>query len=628
MTNHSYDHDLGLDSNITRRDFINVSAASVGGMLVLPKLRHSPSNQGADWYGYGGVGDYAPSHGNTPEVLRVAHSVRDGAFDGPVSDAVDTTEGYDLVIVGGGFAGMAAALRFRQERPSGRCLILENHPLFGGEAKRNEFIVDGERLMAPQGSNDFIPVPDTGGPEDYFTSLGIPREFAYQEWDQSLGKLEFPLDNYGFMHWTADKATVGHFFDGSDAGTNGSWAVDIWRNDLANTPWPQSVRGELLRARRTLVETYREDDIPRWLDSMTYKSYLEDVAGLPPQVTAYIDPILAGAIGLGCDAISAYWGQHFSLPGFSGPPDYPAVHSFPGGNGGIARFFVKSLVPDAIGGTRGIDDVITQRIAFDMLDRPDNPVRIRLDSTAVRVEHRGEVAQAERVMVTYVRNGTTYRLTARAVVMASGGWMNRRVVRDLPPEHQRAYGSFNHSAVLVANVALTNWRFLHRLGVTACMWSGGFGFSCNIRRSMVMGDYRPPLHPDRPIVMTFYVPLYYPGLRATEQGTRGRTELLQTSFREYERQIREQMVRLFGGHGFDPRTDIAGIILNRWGHAYVNPGPEFLFPQDGSTAPPDVLREPFGRIAIGHSELRGHQNWTGAAAEGRRAVEALLDTVL
>ena len=71
--------------------------------------------------------------------------------------------------------------------------------------------------------------------------------------------------------------------------------------------------------------------------------------------------------------------------------------------------------------------------------------------------------------------------------------------------------------------------------------------------------------------------------------------------------------------------DIAGIILNRWGHAYVNPGPGFIIGTNGNPAPPDVIREPIGRIAIGHSELRGHQYWSGAAAEGRRAVESLLD---
>jgi spermidine dehydrogenase len=46
---------------------------------------------------------------------------------------------------------------------------------------------------------------------------------------------------------------------------------------------------------------------------------------------------------------------------------------------------------------------------------------------------------------------------------------------------------------------------------------------------------------------------------------------------DYEREIRQQMIRMFGGSGFDAQKDIAGIILNRWGHGYVTPTPGFFF---------------------------------------------------
>jgi spermidine dehydrogenase len=178
---------------------------------------------------------------------------------------------------------------------------------------------------------------------------------------------------------------------------------------------------------------------------------------------------------------------------------------------------------------------------------------------------------------------------------------------------------------LIANVALTNWRFLVKLGIAACIYEGGFGFSCNIRRPMTVGDEKGSMDPDQPIVLTFYVPYFYPGLPAKGQGEAGRLELLTASFETIETRLREQMMLLFADSGFDPTRDIAGIILNRWGHAYTNPEPGFMFGIDGAEPIPDVIRKPFGHIAIGHSELGGHQNWTGAAAEGRRAVEALLN---
>jgi spermidine dehydrogenase len=178
--------------------------------------------------------------------------------------------------------------------------------------------------------------------------------------------------------------------------------------------------------------------------------------------------------------------------------------------------------------------------------------------------------------------------------------------------------------MLVVNVALKRWRFMYDLGLTAASYRDLFGFSCNIRQSMIVGDYRPTLHPDKPTILTFYIPFERPGTPIKAQAAAARTDMLGTSYRDYERKIREQLVRLFARGGFDPRQDIAGIILNRWGHAYVCPAPGFYFGRDGKPAAPEVLRRPIGRVAFANSELNGHQNWRDATAEGKRAVEQLL----
>ncbi len=631
------DGDLGLHRCITRRDFVYGSAVLVGGALTgcRPSDGSTTGAGGAaadgdygftagdEWYGPGGVGDYAGSHGNTPDLLRSAHEIRAGLYESPPTDAIDDGELYDLVVVGGGFSGLSAAHHFRRHHPSGRALIVDNHPIFGGEAKRNEFLVRGVRVSGPQGSNDTGVLPETGDPDDYFTSLGIPRDLAYAEPGGPAAGMRIPTDNYSFLHWQHDQFDVGHHFPGT------GWVKDLWRSGLSSTPWSGEVRAAFSRARavdaRTMVPDGRE--LGPWLDSMTVKDYYENVLGLPPEVTAYVDPILASIIGLGCDALSGWWGMHFELPGFMSLERYADLtfHSFPGGNAGIARHFLKDLVPDGIEGGPELDDVLFGRVAFDRLDRPDNPVRLRMGATVVRVEHEGPEGDGQRVLVTYTSNGQVHQVRASVVVMASGGWVNRHVVQELPDSHRRAYKELGHSPVLVANVALGNWRFLERLGVSAALWSGGFGFAANIRRPMIVGGRSEPCHPDEPTVMTFYVPIFKPGLPLKEQGVVGRAELLGTSFADYERQIRAKMTELFADGGFDPVSDIEGIILNRWGHAYANPGPGFMWSRDEGPPPPDVIREPVGRIAIGHSELRGHQNWTGAAAEGRRAVEALLD---
>jgi len=563
------------------------------------------------------------SHGNTPRLVKDAHDIRAGRYSLRPRDAIDTGEQYDLVIVGGGMAGLSAAHHFHRLNASGRALLLDNHPMFGGEAKRNDFVVNGVHVSGPQGSNDTSTLQATGDPSDYDAALNIPRERFFAEPEGDATDMRIPLDHYEHMTWSEHLFDVGHFFRGAQ----NPWVRDVWNTGLRNTPWSEAVKDGFRRVRATEVEDVPGRNADQWLDSMSMKAYYEQELGVPPEVTSFYDPIMASIIGLGCDGISAYWGKYFEMPGFALPSDYdaPLLHSFPGGNAAYARHFVKRFLPDAIEGS-GFRDTVFGKVNFDALDRSDNAVRIRLNSTVVRVEHDGAPGNAERVVVFYVNEGKLYKTEAKTVVMASGGWVNRHIVRDLPEPHRRAYDSVAHSPVLVANVALTNWRFLARLGISAAIWTEGLGFTCNIRRPMIIEGESQPLHPDQPIVLTFYVPIYKPGLPWREQGIAGRAEMLGTPFMDYERQLREQMTEMFSASGFDPANDIAGIVLNRWGHAYANPAPGYLFDSDNEPAPAATLREPIGRIMIAHSELRGHQYWTGAANEARRAVEYLADT--
>lgn len=622
---------LGIDREITRRDFINATLLGAGAFLLdLPAPLHLRAQTGS-WDGYGGVGDNANSHGDTEEVIRIAHGMRDGRFVDAAAGVTDTGEAFDLVIIGGGMSGLGAAYHFKKmSRPGQKCLILENHQVFGGEAKRNEFVVNGQRLIGPQGSNSFIVIdePNAYGYHIY-SELGIPRHFQYQNLNPDLAMLRFDRTNYGFMLWHDIHASVGYLFRDRRTGESG-WMSDIWKRRLEGSPFPGEVRKDLLIWRDGTKRYHEGDDFEQWLDTMTYKNYIEKVMGLNPAVTRYADPVLASSIGLGCDAISAFGAYQVAMPGFQGfTGGYSRLaliresdwHSLPGGNDGIMRHLVKALIPGAISGSARFEDILNGPIDFGALDNSESSIRMRLGATAVRIRHDPEPEKSDFLLITYIKGGKLYRLKARCAVVASGGHVSRRIVSDLPGEYGQALSNFHHSAFMVVNVAVANWRFLYKLGVTACRWFDGFGFSCNIRQPMIVGDYRPPLDPERPAIITFYVPFYYPGLPAKDQGIKGRMELLSTSYSAYELKIREQMLGLFGRWGFDPRRDIAGIILNRWGHAFVNPQPGFYFGKDGSPAPRYLLRKRFGRIAFGHSELNGHQHWVGAIEEGRRAAK-------
>lgn len=631
----SKERDLGLDVPITRRDFLNSTLLASGALLMqteAPLLAQSRRAVNPAWEGFGGVGDYARSHGNMWPMVTTAHELRDGKLSGDEARrrAVDTGERYDLIVVGGGLSGLAAALFFQKLR-GGRVLVLDNHPMVGGEAKRNEFVVDGVHLIGPQGSNDFGTRLPRGWAGDYWKDLGLPfgpESFEYQAWSAGVTPLEMARDHYYFQLWADEFPSHGFFFKEPDDSLR--LVRDAFGTGFGETPWSEKLRADFRRWRSD-PKIYGGSDLARWLDGMTYEELLVKHLGLDPAVARYADPILAGAAGgLGSDVISAQCAAQIGLPGTgngrtAGGPSHkladilPFASSFPGGNDGIMRHALKKLVPDAIAG-QDFAGVLNGRVRFEALDRHANPTRVRLGATAARVTNLPDGS----VEVVYHQGDRLHRTVGAGVVMANGAWTSQYIVADVPASHREAFADFVRAPMLVVNVALRQWRFMYDLGVTAASYRDQLGFSCNLRQSMVVGDYRPPLHPDRPAILTFYVPFERPGSGLKAQSVGARHELLATSYRAFELRIREQLVRLFGRAGFDPRNDIAGVILNRWGHAYVCPAPGFYFGRNGKPAAPDVLRQPLARIAFANAELNGHQNWRDATAEGKRAVEQLI----
>src|SRR5689334_11125486 len=101
-----FDKVLGMREDISRRDFLDGTLLASGAALLTAAAPIPALSQSKDWTGYSGEGDYKGSAGNTEEVIRAAHAVRDGAFEQKIAEG-DTGESYDLVVVGGGFAGLS-----------------------------------------------------------------------------------------------------------------------------------------------------------------------------------------------------------------------------------------------------------------------------------------------------------------------------------------------------------------------------------------------------------------------------------------------------------------------------------------------------------------------------------------
>jgi spermidine dehydrogenase len=613
---------LGLDTPITRRDFVNGALVGAGGVMIgTPSAGSLRAGIPAPdtFTGYGGVGDYAKANGNTWPVVKAAHRLRDGAYDASALAAAKPAGDFDLVVVGGGIAGLSAAFYFTKAAgPARRVLLLDNHSMLGGEARQNEFSVAGERLLGPQGSNDFaVPAAESGSLADaFFTEFALPREYSWQSWDARLKPLRFARDNYsnidGFQESQVD---VGHFFgEGPDG--KALWRRNIWSNGLKDAPFSETARRDLLRWRADNGPVSEAQD--RYLDTLTYKDYLERIRGYDPAVTRLVEPIVGLLSGVSADAASARLGRQLVES-----PDRPMALSFPGGNSPFPRALLRGLLPAALPG-KDFNGLMYGRVDFAALDRAQS-TRIRLEAMALRVEHASSDSRGSRLRVIYEKGGALFKVGARTVVMASGGWVNKHLLVDMPDDLRSAYDQFSYAPALIVNVALRQWRFLYDLDITACRWfddARSFGYCCNLRQTMTSGGGEgPPLHPDRPAVLSFYLGLPIPGLPAAEQGAAARAQFLATPYSEFELRIRRQMTRMFAAYGFKPDQDIAAIVLNRWGHARLIEPPGFHYGRDGKASPLERVREGYGHLAIGHSELNGGQHWGSALEYGKKAGE-------
>jgi spermidine dehydrogenase len=643
--NHAGDKALGLYDNICRRDFLNATLLASGSVLLGPMTPLRMFAEGWADNGYTGVGDYSISNGNTLEVMNAAHAIRDGVYDTPPPNAIDTGEVFDLVVVGGGISGLAGPLYFKNQAGSGRtCLVLDNHPIFGGEAKRNEFVVDGHHLYAPQGTNQAWPQTPGSLMDQFYQQIGFdPVKYEYPKWGGPSP--EMPLSQTVYVKLHTMPPTFGFYFGAKFGQKPGMWLADPIAN-LEKAPFPANIRADLVNWRNRKIGDpsnkprpfeYSGDEKSRYLDTITMEDLYVQSGLSRETIRTCFATITAQGRGVGPDALSGFT-EYFTMPGKAdnakGSDAYR--HEFehtkrwycpPGGMSAFSRHAVKTLIPDAIPGPNTPDVVCQNRVNFAALDRKGSATRIRLGSTAVRVEHEGEPGKSGFVQVTYIQNGKPYRLKARSVLMAGGGWSTRHVVRDLASDYREAYNNFNYSAVLVANVAVRRWSYLYKLGISGGRWFGEEGFLgdwTEVVKLPIFGSEK-TIGPDSPTVLTLYIPLFYPGLPTADQGHRGRGELFSTSFRDYERRIREQFTEMFSASGFEPRRDIAEIILNRWGHAFCNTQPGFFFGKDGKPAPRDVIRNnPFGRIAFAHTDLAGFPYHVGSVTEAHRAVGQLL----
>ena len=616
---------------ISRRDFLNGVALGAAGLHLSPLEAVAAGKLPASVLGH----DYYPPaltgmRGSVAGTYEIAHALaREGRSFALPEDRVDAD--YDLVVVGGGISGLAAAKFFRDQRGADqRILILDNHDDFGGHARRNELTVDGHTLIG-YGGSQAIDTPSAYSKEaaHLLRDIGIEVERFNRYFDHDFFSSRNMLDGIYFDAPTYGRAAltpnpIQSWWDHSDEA-------------LAEMTAAMPLSGEDQKSFHALLKggvDYLKGKSPgereQLVRNTTYLDFLEEYAGQPESVRQVLQDSWLPMMGAGWEAISAWEALYYGFPGtdqmgvkVKHGVEEPYIYKFPDGNASVARALVRYLIPAAMPGET-MEDLVTARADYSQLDQPDNSVRIRLNSTAVHVRH---TPRGDQVDVVYVNQGKTYRVRARHVVMACYNQMIPHLCPEATAQQNAAIAQATKIPFVLGTFALRNWQAFQEAGYYKFYSPGNVFFQyLRLDFPVSLGAYQYAQKTDEPILVTAWYSPRAPGLPAQDQYRAGRAQLMEMSFSDFETDIVSHFDGMLGPYGFDVERDMAGITLNRWPHGYAY---EFegvgINPNYGRYNGPHIQgRARIGRISIANSDSEAHAYVDGAIDAAFRAVSEQL----
>ena len=610
-----------------------VAFGTVGAMF--PNIAFtSPGESHSDIY-------YPPTltgmRGSHPGSFEVAHAL---AWEGEKPERYESLdEHYDLVVVGAGMSGLAAAWYYQKKTGnSARILVLDNHDDFGGHAKRNEFHIDNRMVLGLGGAQNI------DNPDNYSdVAAELLKDIGLDE-----GAFEKMADN------TPDDYVLGGKYHGGVGLTlpgaeghvtyGGHWLKFMhgrgdYKTAVRSLPLPEDQQEKLIAyfgGSKDYLDDLSLTEKYEYAKSVSYNRFLADRVGLTEQAIqilsvhlrnlngpsgwshSVLEALAAGAPGLRAmgwvtnflDSIAEIFFDELS-----------ATRMFPDGNASIARLIVQHLIPEVCPSMKGFEDVAIARFDYGALDRDVQPTRIRLNSTVVGVRE----VDGGKVQVDYVREGKPLRVTAEHCVLACYNGLIPHICPQLGERQKQGLAYGVKVPFVYANVLLKDGKAFSKLDVSITQCPHDPFQWVSAAPTMTTGGYEPPVKPVDPMAVFM---MASPTPEVEGQGTArellriGRHKIYATTFEQYEKQIRDQLQAMLGEFGFNHESDIRAITVNRipHGYAYFYLGlddPEWA---EGE-APHEIGRAQFGRISIANSDSEARPYMDAAFDAAWRAVE-------
>jgi spermidine dehydrogenase len=613
---------------ITRRDFLNGVAIGAGTSLLAPAELFAQSDPGASSIYYPPT--LTGMRGSHPGSFEVMHAL---AWRGrKPAEHRKLNEHYDLVIVGAGVSGLAAA-RFYQKRmgPDAKVLLLDNHDDFGGHCKRNEFHHGGRMLLGIGGSVN-MEAPSYWGEisKGLLDDLGIDLE-----------AMKANTDDIALLSTTADSMLALPGTDGH-VKVRGKWiqlmfGIGDYETAVRALPLPASEQDkliELLGGDRDYLEDLSLSEKSAYIESVSYAKFLTERVGLSKETISIFYPFPTLMNGPAASRISVMEAFYLGCPGIQGMgwlgelavqllegvmAGYETLY-FPDGDASVTRLLVHKLIPAVAPDTQGFDDIAISRFDYGALDLERHSVRLRLNSTVVGVRETGD----DTVTVDYVRDGNAVSVTGDHCVLACYNGAIPYICPQLPESQKEALRYGVKVPLVMTNVLVKNGHAFSKLGVGQVNCPDDPYVVVTVAPPTATGGYQPPRGPDDPMVIYMLgVPSVKPTGNETsrELNRMGLEKVYATTFDTYEQEIRDQLQGLLGEHGFSHKTDIKAITVNRWPHGYSY---EYLSLDDPEwaegQAPHELGRAQFGRISIANSDSEARAYLDAAIDAGWRAV--------